>query len=152
MNKLILFIVFLIAIVGGAWYLVSPAFKVVEINEESPLIAKEGIALQASAQGNFIASAHDVTGKAFLIPQDGNKILRFENFETINGPDLHIYLSKDLGGEDYIDLGKIKATRGNVNYDVPSDIDITKYNKVLVWCAPFKVLFSYAELELVNIL
>ena len=46
-----------------------------------------------------------------------------------------------------IDLGIIKATKGNVNYEIPQDIDTTKYNKVLVWCKPFKVLFSYAELR-----
>ena len=75
------------------------------------------------------------------------RILRFEDFETINGPELHIYLSSELGDERFIDLGKIKATKGNVNYDIPAGIDTSKYNKVLVWCKPFSVLFSYAELS-----
>jgi hypothetical protein len=73
--------------------------------------------------------------------------LRFENFETINGPKLHIYLASDLSADDYIDLGEIKATKGNVNYEIPDGTDLEKYNKVLVWCRPFKVLFSYSELE-----
>ena len=72
---------------------------------------------------------------------DGNQV-----YETINGPNLHIYLSADLEANDYIDLGKIKATKGNVNYMVDHSIDTEKYNKVLVWCVPFQVLFSYAEL------
>lgn len=98
------------------------------------------------AQGEFKPRAHDVMGKALLIQDEKKTILRFENFETINGPDLHIWLASSLGKEDYIDLGPIKATKGNVNYDLPTGVDTEKYNKVLVWCVPFSVLFSYAEL------
>jgi len=46
-----------------------------------------------------------------------------------------------------IDLGEIKATKGNVNYDIPEGTDLEKYNKVLVWCVPFRVLFSYSDLN-----
>ena len=52
-----------------------------------------------------------------------------------------------LRSKGYIDLGKIKATKDNVNYDVPESVDTNKYNKVLVWFVPFRVLFSYAELK-----
>jgi|SRR3989338_9079468 len=99
------------------------------------------------AQGKFQPGAHEVMGKALLIQNGDSKILRFEDFETINGPDLHIWLALSLGKDDYVDLGPIKATKGNVNYDVPADVDTNKYNKVLVWCVPFGVLFSYVELE-----
>lgn len=98
-------------------------------------------------QGEFKSRAHEVMGKALLIQSGDSKILRFEDFETINGPDLHIWLASSLGDDDYVDLGSIKATKGNVNYDVAADVDTNKYNKVLVWCVPFGVLFSYAELE-----
>ena len=99
------------------------------------------------AQGSFKERAHEAKGSALLIDDNGELILRFEDFETINGPNLHIYLSAGLGDDDFIDLGKIKATKGNVNYEIPPGTDIEKYDKVLVWCVPFKVLFSYADLE-----
>jgi len=99
------------------------------------------------SMGDFKARAHEVAGKALLISEGDKKTLRFEDFETINGPKLHIYLSTGLGNDDFIDLGKIKATKGNVNYEIPSDVDVNKYNKVLVWCVPFRVLFSYADLQ-----
>ncbi len=102
---------------------------------------------QVLKESLFIEDAHGVEGKAILIDDEGEKIVRFEDFETVNGPNLHIYLASDLGGEDYVDLGEIKATKGNVNYDVPDGTDLEKYNKVLVWCVPFKVLFSYADLS-----
>jgi len=99
------------------------------------------------AQGAFMKRLHGVSGQALLIDQGDKKILRFENFETDNGPNLHIYLASELGADDFIDLGKIRATKGNVNYEVDASIDTEKYNKVLVWCVPFGVLFSYAELN-----
>jgi hypothetical protein len=99
------------------------------------------------SRGTFIRRAHSVMGEALLIDDNGKKVLRFENFETDNGPNLHIYLASNLGDDDFIDLGPIKATKGNVNYDIPDGTDLDKYDKVLVWCVPFRVLFSYAELE-----
>ena len=99
------------------------------------------------AQGEFMTRAHEVEGRALLIETPSGKIIRFEEFETINGPNLHIYLASSLGDEDYVDLGAIRATKGNVNYEVPAGVDTARYSKVLVWCGPFQVLFSYAELN-----
>lgn len=176
-SGIILTIVIILA--GIAWYLISPAFRVIEVNEHSPLepiikdnlesmdeITKQQFEQQVDdmrtkvmiknessvmnsllAQGMFKPRAHEVQGNAFLIEKEGKKFLRFENFETINGPDLHIYLSSELAADDFVDLGQIKATKGNVNYEIPDNIDTSKYNKVLVWCKPFGVLFSYAGLS-----
>ncbi|MBD3318840.1 hypothetical protein GF342_02935, partial [Candidatus Woesearchaeota archaeon] len=85
-------------------------------------------------------------GKALLIETAEGNILRFEDFETINGPNLHIYLSANLDDTDYVDLGELKATTGSVNYNIPDGTDTDKYHYVLVWCVPFEVLFSYADL------
>ena len=145
----------LLAAVG--WYLLSPIWRVQIRNDPSPLERSTSEGTQQSvegmpsgahvlAQAQFVVQAHDVKGKAVIVEQGGIKIVRFEDFETINGPNLHIYLSADLEGKDYIDLGPIRATKGNVNYDLPAGIDTGKYHYVLVWCVPFGVLFSYASL------
>jgi len=169
--------IILAVVLLAAWYLLSPAFKVTELQETSPLEIKDAMETMDAAtkekfedeveavkdvvmtmndvmpkasivsQGNFQARAHDVTGKALLIQTGNEYVLRFEDFETINGPDLHIYLSSELGDDDFVDLGKIKATKGNVNYEIPPGTDLKKFDNVLVWCVPFKVLFSYAVLE-----
>lgn len=175
-RNIIIIGVIVIAVVG--WYLISPVFKQVELQEASPLVIQDSMdtmtpeqkkdfeeAVEAAkpnvmlmddtmpaspsllSQGDFKPRAHEVEGKALLIQQGDKKILRFEDFETINGPNLHIYLSSELGIKDSIDLGKIKATKGNVNYELDPSIDTDRYNKVLVWCVPFRVLFSYAELK-----
>ncbi len=102
---------------------------------------------RVAARGTFKPRAHEVAGEALLIEGGDQKILRFENFETINGPNLHVYLASDLSADDFVDLGKIRATKGNVNYEIPASVDTQRYNKVLVWCVPFSIVFSYAELR-----
>jgi hypothetical protein len=150
-----------VVILGIAYYLLSPFWRNKELNDVSPLTQQQNPASPAEsaappsstitpivvAQGNFTPKAHDVKGKAVLIKEGDNYTVRFEDFETINGPDVNIYLASDLSNKDIVDLGDIKATKGNVNYSVPAGTDTTKYNKVLVWCKAFSVLFSYAELK-----
>lgn len=172
-------VIALIIVLPIAYYLVSPLWRVVEVQEASPLDVviedkmdemtveekqqfedateqanRESVVMddempegpQLLSQGVFMPRAHEVMGNALLIENNGQKVLRFEDFDTVNGPNLHIWLSSSLGEDDYVDLGPIKATKGNVNYEVPAGVDIDRYDKVLVWCVPFGVLFSYAEL------
>jgi len=176
MKRSWLIIIAILIAIPIAYFLISPAFRVVEVDQPSPVIqdaldtmdAETKAAFDAAveeasaeisemqeampaagtsiAEGTFQPRAHDVAGKALLLETDGVQTVRFEDFETINGPDLRIYLASDLSNEDIIDLGEIKATKGNVNYEIPEGVDTTKYNKVLVWCRLFGVLFSYAEL------
>ena len=60
--------------------------------------------------------------------------------------DLYVYLSTDEGASDYVSLGTLKANMGNQNYEIPSDVDVAKYSKVLIWCQAFSVLFGSADL------
>ena len=101
---------------------------------------------QLVSEGAFKARAHEVEGKALLIQENGKKTLRFEDFDTINGPDLRVYLASDLGIGDAIEIGKLIGTKGNFNYELDPSIDTDKYNNVLVWCKPFGILFSYSML------
>ena len=100
--------------------------------------------------GSFVGvgdGIHDAKGMAKIIPlQDGSNILRLENLQVTNGPDLYVYLATDKSASDFVSLGKLKANNGNQNYDLPSETDLTKYDTVLIWCRPFSVLFGSAEL------
>ena len=145
MKKKIIFTILSILLLGLAWWLISPLFIVKEVYEPSPedIFTNSKVILSGQLQ----PKAHEVSGKVLILEQDGKKILRFEDFETVNGPDLRIYLAADPSAKDYIDLGEIKATKGNVNYEIDNSIDIKRYNKVLIWCRAFSVLFSYANLS-----
>ena len=85
---------------------------------------------------------------------DGSLLLRLENLDVTNGPDLHVLLSthpdpqrrEDLESAKYIDLGKLKGNRGTQNYEIPDDVDVGAQATVIIYCLPFHVIFSVASL------
>ena len=106
------------------------------------------------ALGSFIDidPIHGAEGSATIYElPDGARVLRFEDFRSKNGPDLHVYLSTEAPtstfaglGADEIHLGALKGNVGNQNYDIPADIDLSKYRSVVIYCVPFRVVFSTA--------
>lgn len=138
MKKIIIILVVIVAILI-AYYLISPLFIKIEVQEEAPQV-EEG---QEIEKNEVIGtSGHPASGTVSVI----GDVIRYEDFMTINGPKLHVYLSKDLEAKEYIDLGPIKGTEGNINYNIPENIDISGYKYVMYWCVPFRVLFNYAEI------
>ncbi len=90
---------------------------------------------------------HNAQGSARILNlEDGRAVLRLEDFRVTNGPDLYVYLSTDKGASDYVDLGRLKANAGNQNYELPSGIDLSKYDNVVIWCKAFSVYFGGAQL------
>lgn len=163
-------------VLGLGWYLISPLWRNVTLDEQLPqapviqdtmdaatkeqfmkavdamkdkvMVGSDAMPSQQPivlAETPLVARAHDVAGKGLLLQIGDQKVLRFENLKTINGPDLRIYLSSGLNVNDAIDLGPIRATEGNVNYSLPAGIDTTRYRNALIWCRAFGVLFSYAQ-------
>ena len=94
--------------------------------------------------GDFI---HRTSGTATIVNENEQRILQFENFETVNGPDLFVYLSTDKGASDFVNLGMLQQFKGEQSYEISNAVDLEKYNKVLVWCKAFGVLFGSAELS-----
>ena len=99
---------------------------------------------------------HKGSGQAALYQgPDGAHLLRLENLNVTNGPDLHVILSPhpdpksqgDIKGPGYVDLGKLKGNQGNQNYEIPDDVDIGAQQSVVVYCKPFHVIFSVASLQ-----
>ncbi len=115
--------------------------------------AEKGVAVLAA--GSLRPVAHDGSGSVRVLRLDPyeDQIVRLENLDVLNGPDLHVYLSAkenvessaDVG--DFIDLGKLKGNQGNQNYVVPLNVDATKFKSVVIFCEPFKVVFASANLE-----
>jgi hypothetical protein len=139
-----------------AWYAFRPERLVVNrrVHEEFPT-AKGTSAEQTLASGTFYGVAHPTTGTATVYQiGDGSRILRFTNFRTSNGPDVHIYLvaaddAKDSASVEragFIDLGSIKGNIGDQNYTLSPDVDLSKYRAVSVWCKRFSVNFGTAPL------
>lgn len=133
--------------------------KVLEESKDMPTVVVEddmptGPTVLATGEFMDADSFHMGSGDAKIINQpDGTRILRFENFDVTNGPDLRVLLasgssptnSGNLG--EYVELGKLKGNMGNQNYVIPSTVDIDSFNSVVIYCKPFHVVFSTATLK-----
>ena len=109
---------------------------------------------QVLASGNFHAVAHKGVGQATIYQLGGKRVLRFTNFETSNGPDVHVYLiaTKDASDSEtvkragFVEVGALKGNVGDQNYEISSDLDLNKYRAITIWCKRFAVNFATAPL------
>ena len=98
--------------------------------------------------GTFMGTpGHPVSGVAKIYDDKGKHIVQFENFSSVNGPDLKVYISKDANATTFINLGPLKSTVGMQSYDITGMPDYSEYKFVLIWCKEFWVLFGSAEVE-----
>ena len=105
-----IFVIPLIVIAPIAYYLASPLFITVRVQEELP--SGPGSTLTVLAEGSFMGedNFHRASGTAKLVKlADGNYVIRFEAFQVTNGPDLFVYLARDRGASGgFVDLGRLK--------------------------------------------
>ena len=111
-----------------------------------------------TAEGTFISHEHPTAGKARIITlEDGSRVLRLVGLDTDNGPDLKVWLAaapviegRDgwfvFDDDEYLSLGALKGNKGNQNYAIPDDADISDLTSVTIWCERFSVSFGAAEL------
>ena len=107
--------------------------------------------LAAPRTGTFTGADdfHFGSGTATLIETaPGAWTVRFEDFSVRNGPDLFVYVSPDPTGYDEaaLELGRLKATDGNFNMDLPAGVIPTGASSVVIWCKQFSVQFAVAPL------
>lgn len=112
--------------------------KIAPDSQQSPKFSKLG-----TFQG---LKGHQATGKAEVITVGDISFLRFEDFEVTNGPDLHVYMTKNGDVDTGIDLGKLKGNKGSQNYEL-SGINTDVYDTVVIYCQPFHVYFASATLS-----
>lgn len=98
---------------------------------------------------------HKGSGEAVIYrAADGSHLLRLENIDVTNGPDLHVLVSphpdprhrdhvKEPG---YFSLGPLKGNRGSQNYPIQAEQDPASFGSVIIYCVPFQVIFTIAPL------
>ncbi|TAJ21091.1 MAG: hypothetical protein EPO65_02090 [Dehalococcoidia bacterium] len=92
---------------------------------------------------------HFARGRALIVEAaPGEYVLRLEGFSVRNGPDLFVLLSPTTDGarDGALKLGRLKATDGSFNYEIPLGTDIEAFKSAMVWCEQFAVLFGTAPL------
>ena len=124
------------------------------------LVATAVLPLAASAapvavkSGSFVTNAHGTSGSATVYKLGAAKfLLRLSNFETSNGPKVHVVLAdhvvtgNNVVNAHSIDLGDLKGTSGNQNYTIPAGTNLKKVKSAVIYCERFHVTFGTATLK-----
>lgn len=155
-KTLIYGLVVFVAVVAWAAFRPERLFVNAKVNETLPTTTASQSSETVLASGKFHSVAHDSSGNASIYQlSDGKRILRFTNFATSNGPDVHVYLvaANDATDSDTVkkagfrEIASLKGNIGDQNYELPADIDLAKYRAVTIWCQRFGVNFGTAPLS-----
>lgn len=107
------------------------------------------------SQSVLIDVAHGGSGTVLVLElEDGSRVLRFEDLDVLNGPDLVVILSdRSLSGADdytdgqYLILGELKGNLGNQNYQIPAEVDLSEWATAAIWCRRFNTTFNVASIN-----
>jgi hypothetical protein len=107
-------------------------------------ITKATLIKQGSFSGNM---SYVVTGTAGLYDFEGKKYIYLQNFSTSAGPDLKLYVATTTNAAQFVSLGALKSNSGAQAYLISNPPDFNTYNKVLIWCQQFSVLFGASTIQ-----
>ncbi len=118
--------------------------------------AEAQVTATAISSGQFQDAdrSHQGDGTATLAEtSDGRVVLQFADFSVTPGPDLEVWLVADdapgtsaaVLASDWVSLGALQSPTGVQMYEVPSDVDVSDYGSVVIWCEDFGVLFAVAS-------
>jgi hypothetical protein len=117
--------------------------------------AEPGVATVVAEGALRGVKGHDVRGGTAQLHRlaDGSHVLRLDELDAQNGPDLHVYLSaapadgdSDAHDDDYVEVGTLRGNIGSSNYAVPRSVDLDRYRTAVIWCERFSVGFAVARL------
>lgn len=139
MSKLILFL-FVLAMLSSC------------VKENTPTVPVNNPVDTSMAISRFSGTFNNgpygvVNGAAKIYLKNNQHILALENFNSSNGPDLHVYISKEVQPVNYIDLGRLQSVTGNQQYPLTGNINFSEYKYALIHCQRYNHLFGSAELK-----
>ncbi|MBM3940287.1 MAG: DM13 domain-containing protein [SAR202 cluster bacterium] len=154
-----------------AWWLGSPLFLDKTVDEEFHIVASGAPAAGEPQPANDAMvgatpvlagvfrdadSFHKGSGTATVYRlADGSHLLRLEDFDVTNGPDLFVYLSghadpmssSEVTNLGFFNLGDLKGNLGNQNYPIRDDLSVADYRSIVIYCRQFSIVFAVAPLH-----
>ncbi|MBN1965834.1 MAG: DM13 domain-containing protein [Anaerolineae bacterium] len=112
--------------------------------------------LYATGEFTMIDAVRRASGTVMIYRQaDGSWLLRLEDFEVRNGPQLHLVLSAHpeprtpeevreagLG----LDWGPLRGEVGSQNFQLPASFDMDQVQSVVIYAVMYQEVFSSAQL------
>ena len=140
MNRIIFIVLVLIAFLTSCVKENTP--EIILDNTVDTTVAMPG------NNGTFMNGPYgNVSGMATVYNKNGTLILALQNMNISNGPQLHVYLSKEVQPVNFIDLGPLQSTIGNQLYNIPGTPDFSQYSYALVHCKKYNHLFGSAKFQ-----
>jgi len=86
---------------------------------------------------------------------DGTRLIRLEDFFVSINSDLELRLSESPGPkstEEAVNapfkfIAPLKATVGSMNYQLPKDVDLSKYSSIVIWCEITRNAYAAAVIQ-----
>ena len=106
--------------------------------------------------GTFHDAEYEGTGEAGVYRlEDGSHVLRLENLNVDNGPDLFVYAvaasdafdSSTVEEAGFVSAGPLKGNQGNQTYSLPASFDPEVHGAITIWCQRFSGNFTTAPLS-----
>jgi hypothetical protein len=120
-----------------------------KVNEPAPFDANGGP--QPIVTGRFEGKLQQTSGRATIYKKPGGQeYLRLNDLSTGNGPDVHVLLARQDDqnpAAQSIDLGVLKGSQDDQDYDLPAAIDLKKYDAVVIYGERQHAAFGVAKLE-----
>ena len=116
---------------------------------------KTVMAQMNAATGTFEKKRYTIHGNWSVLSKNGQTFVAFdEDFKTKGGPDLKVFLSPSPVSQvdgatalnDALYLGVLKSNKGAQTYAVPSDVDLSQYESLIIQCEAFSVLWGGFDL------
>lgn len=82
------------------------------------------------------------SGWAKITFKDGKYKLLLEETVFSDGPDLHVYVSKELLPVNFLDLGKLKSLTGDQLYDIQGTPNFLEYKYALIHSQQYNQMYG----------
>jgi len=147
-----------VLVLVAAWWAFRPEKLWVNVKVNEPAPFGSSADSQPLYTGVLAGRAHPTSGRASIYQApDGKRDLRFTDFTTSNGPDVHVVLARSTdenltrdfvkGELNSVELGLLKANQGDQNYVLPDSADLGRYDAVVIYCERFHAVFGVAKLD-----
>lgn len=87
---------------------------------------------------------YDAGGQTTVYVSGKSTFLRLQDFGIASGIDQKLYLTKDGTVDTGIEIGSLRASQGDQNYDI-SGIDHDTYSILVIYSKPFGLYYGYAK-------
>jgi Electron transfer DM13 len=119
--------------------------------KDPPQQQVDAMAQASSAEVKLMgAEGHKASGAVHLITTDGKRQLHFSrDFSLEKGPDVYVTLTngpKPVEGSSVV-VARLTKFSGEQSFELPSNIDLSRYSHLVLWCKKYSVAMGIAKLE-----